>query len=71
MMGRVVDIIFGVYVVEFGFDLVETNNIFHLIPVRNRENVKKFQSVSTGRVVILKYVFGRSSLNTLDMENVL
>jgi hypothetical protein len=56
MMGMMVDIIFGVKVVESRFDLVETNNIFQLIPVRNREKVKKFQSVSVGRVVILKYV---------------
>jgi hypothetical protein len=58
-------------VVKSGFDLVERTNIFHLIPIRNREKVKKFQSVSVGRVVILKYVFGRSSLNTFDMEKVL
>jgi hypothetical protein len=39
MMGRVVGVVFGVWVVESRFDLVETNNIFHLIPVRNREKV--------------------------------
>ncbi len=71
MLGWVVDIIFGVEIVESGLDFVEGNDIFHLIPVRNREKVKKFQSVRVRGVVILKDIFGRSSLITFDTEKVL
>ena len=33
MLDWVVDIIFGVEIVESGLDFVEGNDIFHLIPV--------------------------------------
>ncbi len=44
MLAWVVDIIFGVEIVESRLDFVEGNDIFHLIPVGNREKVKKFRS---------------------------
>ena len=59
MLGGGVNIIFGVEVIDSRFHLVEGNNISYLIPVRNREKIKKFESVSVGGVVILEDVFGR------------
>ena len=70
LVGGGVNIIFGVEVIDSRFHLVEGNNIFYLIPVGNREKIKKFESVSVRGVVILEDVFGRSSLNTFDMEEI-
>ena len=66
ILGMVVDIIFQVEVVESGLYFVKGNDIFHLIPIGNREKVKKLQSVTVGGIVILKDIFGRSSLNNFD-----